>query len=85
MPIVKKNRADFDADALVSLAEFTRRSEPQPAESTESNTADDSTDHQSHKEPTIELIRNGAGDIIRIDVRCECGQTTSLHYEYETP
>ncbi|MCR9200979.1 MAG: hypothetical protein NXI04_20255 [Planctomycetaceae bacterium] len=85
MPIVKKHSAAFDADALVSLAEFTRRSEPQPADSTDTDTADASTDHQSHKEPAIELVRNGAGDIIRIDVRCECGQTTSLHCEYETP
>lgn len=85
MPIVKKNRADFDADALVSLAEFTRRSEPQPEEPTDTDSRGEPTNHQSHTEPTIELIRNGAGDIIRIDVRCGCGETTSLHCEYETP
>lgn len=84
MPIVKKNLADFDASALVSLAEFTRRSEPsakQPA----SDAAEVAAEHSTHAEPTIELIRSGAGDIIRIDVRCECGQTTSLHCEYESP
>lgn len=75
MPIVKKNHAAFDAESLVSLADFTRREETEEPDS----------EHNEHSDQTVNLIRNNTGEIIQIDVRCECGQTTSIQCEYASP
>lgn len=97
MPIVKKDRAEFDSQSLVSLADYTLggfgpasalvsdKSDESAAsdEHSPEMTAEGSAAHH-HTDPEIELVRNGSGDIIRIDVRCECGHTTSLHCEYES-
>lgn len=73
MPIVKKQNAEFRADAKVSVADLANGS------SAASGTDAEKRDTVGKQ---VEVVRSANGDITQINVRCECGKITSVTCEY---
>ncbi len=77
MPVVKKTSAVLQTGSSVRIPDLRDSSDSMDQHSA----AGPSGVHQ-HDNAKLELIRDQAGEITSIKVRCGCGRVTSIDCEY---
>ncbi|MFY9254986.1 MAG: hypothetical protein WAO83_16170 [Fuerstiella sp.] len=77
MPVLKRSAATIQTGTSVRVPEYGATS----ASSSQKFTASSAPSHQ-HGSPSVDVVRNNAGDVIQIMVRCACGEVTNINCDY---